>query len=78
MPNVWIDLHEFDDDDLISELEDRGYIIEHKDDKDDTEDTRLKDQLHEVLQSWYIDKPEVFEKNMRIFYDRWHLELKNG
>lgn len=78
MPNIWIDLDDFDDDDLAEELESRGHkVVFAGDDEDSDEEVeRLKQQTFEVLKSWDCDSPEVFEKNMRIFFERWYRQLR--
>jgi len=69
MPYIDFDMYLFDDDDLIEELESRGYKVS------DSKDKRLNKELFEVLKSFQCDSDEVFKKNMRIFYDRWYPEL---
>lgn len=68
MPYIDLEMDVFDDDDLIEELEGRGYKV-----------TFFKDRMHkelfELLKSFQCDNHEVFMKNMQIFYDRWYPEL---
>lgn len=73
---VYVDLDDFDDDELADELESRGHKVLFKGDENDEEDSRLKDELFEVLKSWICDEEKVFDKNMRIFSDRWYKELQ--
>jgi len=69
MPYIDLDIDVFDDDDLIEELENRGYkVVNSKD--------RMHKELFEILKSFQCDDPKVFVKNMQIFYDRWYPELK--
>ena len=69
MPYIDFEMHVFDDDDLIEELESRGYkVVNSKD--------RMHKELFELLKSYQCDNHEVFMKNMQIFYDRWYPELK--
>lgn len=69
MAYVDLEMDVFDDDDLIEELENRGYKVS------DSKDLRMNKELFELLKSFQCDDPKVFEKNMRIFYDRWYPEL---
>ena len=70
MPYIDLEMDVFDDDDLIEELENRGYKVS------DSKDLRLNKELFELLKSYQCDSDEVFKKNMCIFYDRWYPELK--
>jgi len=70
MPYIDLEMDVFDDDDLIEELESRGYEVS------DSKDLRLNKELFELLKSYQCDSDEVFKKNMQIFYDRWYPELK--
>ena len=67
MPYVEIEFDNFDDDDLVDELRSRGYYVD--------ESRKMIDELFQVLKSFQCDDPKVFEKNMRIFYDRWYPKL---
>lgn len=69
MPYIDLEMDVFDDDDLIEELESRGYKVS------DSKDLRLNKELFELLKSFQCDDREVFIKNMQIFYDRWYPEL---
>lgn len=69
MAYVDLEMDVFDDHDLIEELESRGYKVS------DSKENRMHAELFELLKSFQCDDPKVFEKNMRIFYDRWYSEL---
>jgi hypothetical protein len=69
MPFVDVDLEVFDDDDLIKELTNRGYHVA------DTNERRLQKDVFQLLKSLQCDSDEVFDKNIRDFYDRWYTEL---
>lgn len=69
MPYIDLEMDVFDDDDLIEELESRGYKVS------DSKQNRMHKELFELLKSFQCDDREVFIKNMRIFYDRWYSEL---
>ena len=69
MPYIDVELDVFDDDDLIDELTNRGYHVADKNER------RLQKEVFELLKSFDCDSPQVFEKNMRIFRDRWYGEL---
>lgn len=69
MPYIHIDFIDFDDDDLIRELTNRDYHVVDKNER------RLQKEVFELLKSFDCDSPQVFEKNMRIFRDRWYTEL---
>lgn len=67
MPYIDLEMDVFDDDDLIEELESRGYIVSGY---------WNNNELFNLLKSYQCDNHEVFMKNMQIFYDRWYPELK--
>jgi hypothetical protein len=69
MPYIDIEMDVFDDDDLIEELEDRGYKVS------DSKENKIHKELFQLLKSYQCDNHEVFMKNMQIFYDRWYSEL---
>lgn len=69
MPYIDLEMDVFDDDDLIEELENRGYKVS------DSKENRMHKELFELLKSFQCDSDEVFKKNMRIFYNRWYSEL---
>lgn len=69
MPYIDIDLDEFDDDDLIEELTNRGYHVADKNER------RLQKDVFQLLKSLQCDSDEVFDKNIKDFYDRWYTEL---
>ena len=69
MPYIDFEMDVFDDDDLIEELENRGYKVS------DSKENRMHKELFELLKSFQCDSDEVFKKNMRIFYNRWYSEL---
>lgn len=65
---VWInedDLDDFDDDDLIDELERRGYIVMEK--------STSEDILFKIRQAYILDKPDDFRKFIeRFLQDHGH------
>lgn len=65
MAYVEIDLGEFEDDELISELECRGY---------DVSERPIKSDAHSLYRSWQQDSPDTFEKNLKQFFKE-HLDL---
>ena len=57
---VWVDdedLDDFDDDDLIQELEDRGYTVNETD-----------TDLFKIRQAYLLDSPENFHKFLEKFF----------
>lgn len=67
MPYVHIDMNEFDDDELIAELENRGYIITDED---------VLDDIFDLYKEWLDDQGDRdnrFEKAMRKFFEK-HLK----
>lgn len=69
--NVDVDLDDFNTDDLIEELEIRGFIVMDKDHSDGPE--YLKDNIHKLKDefiNWYQFgmKNENFEKIMKQFF----------
>lgn len=74
MAQIEINLNEFNDNDLIEELQSRGYkVIE-----DGIRIDRLiYNDLFKLFKSWDCDRPETFDKNMRTFYNDWYKEMKN-
>lgn len=66
--DVNVDLDDFDTDDLIDELEERGYSVEAKD-----EVTALEDQIRNLKEDFVLWKDlgmknEMFEKIMQNFF----------
>ncbi len=66
MAYVWLDLDGLDSEDMIQELESRGYKIEEKE---------LTKQLFEVMKSYQCDSQELFDRNMKTFIQRWYTEI---
>lgn len=67
MPYVHIDMNEFDDDELIAELENRGYTIT---------DENVLDDIFDLYKEWLDDQGDRdnrFEKAMRKFFEK-HLK----
>ena len=69
--DVEVDLDDFVTDDLIEELEDRGFIVMDKDDSDGPE--HLKDNIHRLKEDfieWYQFgmKNENFENRLKEFF----------
>lgn len=66
--NVEVELDDLNTDDLISELEDRGYTVLSKDDLNHYEDHIRS--LHQDFLNWYQFgmKNENFEKTMKQFF----------
>lgn len=69
--DVEVELDDFVTDDLIEELEVRGFIVMDKDDSDGPE--HLKDNIHRLKEdfiNWYQFgmKNENFEKTMKEFF----------
>ena len=69
--NVDVDLDDFNTEDLIEELEIRGFIVMDKDDSDGPE--HLKDNIHKLKEdfiNWYQFgmKNENFEASMKEFF----------
>jgi hypothetical protein len=65
---VEVYLDDFDDDDLIDYLEDRGYTV-----IGDDETAPVKPERPEVwklYQSWLLDDKTVFEKTLREFFEK--------
>jgi hypothetical protein len=59
--DVDVDIDDFDTDDLIDELEDRGYVV--LDEKEErSRETRLERILWLIRQSYITDNPENFHK----------------
>jgi len=59
--HVDIDLDDISDNDLISELETRGYIVLSSEDTTD-------DPLFKLRQSFLLDSPEQFQKHLATFF----------
>ncbi len=66
MTYVWLELDGIDSEDMIQELESRGYKVEEKE---------LTKQLFQVMKSYQCDSQETFDRNMQIFIDRWYTEI---
>ena len=77
MPSIWIDFNEFEDDDLAEELLSRGHKVIFAGDEEeiDEDNERLKTHAFELMKSYTCDSQEVFDRNMRIFIDRWYKEI---
>ncbi len=61
---VWVDeadLEDFHDDDLVDELESRGYIVMRKGTSDDI--------LFKIRQSYILDEPDDFRKFIKQFLE---------
>ena len=66
---VDVDLDEWDDDELIGELEDRGYSVEEK-----GGDTEVLDDIFELYKDWSNDQGDRdnrFDKAMRKFFEKY-------
>jgi ACT domain-containing protein len=68
--DVDVDINDFDTDDLIDELEDRGYVVLDKDEKKARE-TNSERILWLIRQSYITDTPENFHK----FLERKFLDM---
>lgn len=69
--DVDVDLDDFNTDELIDELEARGYIVMDKDDSGAPES--LKDQIHNLKEDFILwhnfgMKNEVFERILKEFF----------
>lgn len=69
--NVDVDLDDFNTEDLIEELEIRGFIVMDKDDSDGPE--HLKDNIHRLKEDFILWKDlgmknEVFERILKDFF----------
>lgn len=69
MPYIDFEMDVFDDEDLIDELTNRGYHVL------DSKDMSLRKDVFQLLKSLQCDSDEVFDKNIKEFYDRWYGEL---
>jgi len=66
---VDVDLDEWDDEELIGELEDRGYSVEEK-----GGDTEVLDDIFELYKDWSNDQGDRdnrFDKAMRKFFEKY-------
>jgi hypothetical protein len=66
---VDVDLDEWDDEELIGELEDRGYSVEEK-----GGDTEVLDDIFELYKEWSNDQGDRdnrFDKAMRKFFEKY-------
>lgn len=63
---VDIELDDFDDDELIDELEDRGFSV-FKDSLDISPD-KFADEAHKLYVSYLSDSKENFNKTLREFF----------
>ena len=64
---VEIDLDDFDNEDLIDELEKRGFTVR------DGEDERIMDDIFDLYKEWLSDQGDRdnrFEKAMRKFFEK--------
>jgi len=72
---VDVDLDEWDDDELIGELEDRGYSVEEKDgDTLRTPGSEVLDDIFELYKDWANDQGDRdnrFDKAMRKFFEKY-------
>ena len=59
--DVDVDINDFDTDDLIDELEDRGYVVLDKD-EEKARETNSDRILWLIRQSYITDTPENFRK----------------
>jgi hypothetical protein len=69
---VWVDdleLGDCDDDELIDELKDRGFIVYSKD-----ENHTLTSTIGELYTTYLTMSPEFFEKELKKFF-REHLDV---
>jgi hypothetical protein len=70
--DVWVDdleLGDCDDDELIEELKDRGFIVYSKD-----ENLTPKTTIGELYTTYQTMSPEFFEKELKKFF-REHLDI---
>lgn len=75
--DVEVYLEEFDDDDLINEIKDRGYEVYNKNEvkKARDADTKFYDKSISDLYNTYMTcSPELFEKELKKFF-REHLDV---
>jgi hypothetical protein len=72
---VDVDLDEWDDDELIGELEDRGYSVEEKGgDTLRTPGSEVLDDIFELYKDWANDQGDRdnrFDKAMRKFFEKY-------
>ena len=63
--DVDVDINDFDTDDLIDELEDRGYVVLDKD-EEKARETNSDRILWLIRQSYITDTPENFRKFLEL------------
>ena len=72
---VDVDLDEWDDEELIGELEDRGYSVEEKGgDTLRTPGSEVLDDIFELYKDWSNDQGDRdnrFDKAMRKFFEKY-------
>lgn len=68
--HVDIDLAEFDDQDLIRELTDRGIKVDgsYIDDEDEREERKLLQKVQYLYNTYLTMSPEFFQKELKQFF----------
>ena len=70
--DVYVDLCDFDKDDLIDELEDRGFTVVCRDESIAVKE-KIMDDIHNLYQDWTSLDGKQFEEKLKKFFSE-HLD----